>query len=75
METTDLNLGRNLAAMLDQVVNDREVLFVYHRGARTVAIVPADELTGLMETARMVRAPKNARRLLKTLRKMSKDNP
>jgi antitoxin YefM len=32
-----------------------------------VALVPADELAGLMETAHLLRSPKNARRILNAL--------
>ena len=32
-------------------------------------MVPADELTGLMETAHLLRSPKNAQRLLVALRR------
>lgn len=32
-------------------------------------MVPADELAGLMETAHLLRSPKNARRLLTALRR------
>ncbi len=49
------------------MVNDREVLLVRRRGARDVAIIPADELAGLMETAHLLRSPKNAKRLLEAL--------
>ncbi len=66
-ETTYTALRENLAAYLDGVTNDREVLLVRRRGARDVAIVPADELSSLMETAHLVRSPKNAERLLRAL--------
>jgi antitoxin YefM len=66
-ETTYTALRENLASYLDEVVDDREVLIVRRRGARDVAIVPADELAGLMETAHLLRSPKNAERLLRAL--------
>ncbi len=66
-ETTYTALRENLASYLDGVVNDREVLLVRRRGARDVAIIPADELAGLMETAHLLRSPKNAKRLLEAL--------
>jgi antitoxin YefM len=56
-----------LAGFLDQVTDDREVVIVRRRGARDVAIVPADELSSLMETAYLLRSPKNAERLLEAL--------
>jgi antitoxin YefM len=66
-ETSYTALRENLSSFLNQVTDDREVLFVRRRGARDVAIVPADELAGLMETAHLLRSPKNARRLLQAL--------
>jgi antitoxin YefM len=69
VETTYTHLRDKLASVLDQVVEDREVVIVRRRGARDVALVPADELAGLMETAHLLRSPKNARRLLTALRR------
>ncbi len=69
VETTYTNLRAKLASVLDQVVDDREVVIVRRRGARDVALVPADELAGLMETAHLLRSPKNAQRLLTALRR------
>ena len=66
-ETTYTALRDNLASCLNRVVDDREVLLVRRRGARDVAIVPADELSSLMETAYLLRSPKNAERLLGAL--------
>jgi antitoxin YefM len=34
-----------------------------------VALVPADELRGLQETAHLLRSPRNAARLMKALRR------
>jgi antitoxin YefM len=68
-ETTYTNLRQSLASVLDRVANDREVVIVRRRGEKTVAMVPADELMGLMETAHLLRSPKNAQRLLNALRR------
>jgi antitoxin YefM len=69
IETTYTNLRQSLASVLDRVANDHEVVIVRRRGDKTVAMVPADELAGLMETAHLLRSPKNARRLLTALRR------
>jgi antitoxin YefM len=69
IETTYTNLRQSLAAVLDRVADDREVVIIRRKGERTVAMVPADELAGLMETAHLLRSPKNARRLLTALRR------
>ena len=68
-ETSYTNLRQSLASVLDRVANDREVVIVRRRGERTVAMVPADELMGLIETAHLLRSPKNAQRLLTALRR------
>ena len=69
-ETTYSNLRASLATILDRVANDREVVVVKHRGVKTVAMLPADELSGLLETAHLLRSPKNAQRLLKALHRL-----
>jgi len=67
VETTYSALRGNLAVYLDQVVDDREVVVIRRKGARDVALVPADELASLTETAHLLRSPKNVERLLKAL--------
>jgi antitoxin YefM len=68
-ETTYTSLRQSLAAMLDRVANDREIVIIRRKGDKKVAMVPADELSGLIETAHLLRSPKNARRLLTALRR------
>ena len=60
-----------MAAVLDRVADDKEVVIVRRRGAKDVAMIPADELNGLMETAHLLRSPKNAQRLLAALHRAS----
>jgi len=72
VETTYTSLRENLASVLDRVIRDQEVVIVRRRGARDVALVPAAELAGLMETAHLLRSPRNARRLLTALRRARK---
>ena len=67
VETTYTSLREKLSSFLDQVTDDRQVVIVRRRGSRDVALVPADELAGLMETAHLLRSPKNAERLLTAL--------
>ena len=68
-ETTYTSFRENLASVLDRVVDDQEVVIVRRKGAKDVALVPASELAGLMETAHLLRSPANARRLLTALRR------
>jgi antitoxin YefM len=62
-ETAYTSLRKNLASILDQVVDQQETVIVRRRGSRDVALIPASELAGLMETAHVLRSAENARRL------------
>lgn len=66
-ETSYTHLREHLASILDRVVDDQEVVIVRRKGARDVAMVPAAELAGLIETAHLLRSPRNAQRLAKAL--------
>lgn len=68
-ETTYTSLRENLASVLDQVVDRQETVIVRRRGSRDVALIPAGELAGLVETAHLLRSPRNAKRLLAALHK------
>ena len=68
-ETTYTALPENLASVLDRVVDDQETVIVRRKGGKDVALVPASELAGLMETAYLLRSPKNAKRLLGAIRR------
>jgi antitoxin YefM len=68
-ETTYSSLRENLASVWDRVIEDQEVVIVHRKGSKDVALVPADELSGLMETAHLLRSPRNAQRLLSALRR------
>ena len=64
VETTYTSLRENLASVMDRVVNDREVVIVRRKGDQRVAMISADELSSLLETAHLLRSPKNTQRLL-----------
>jgi antitoxin YefM len=69
IETTYTSLRENLASILDQVVDQQETVIVWRKGAGDVALIPAAELAGLIETAHLLRSPRNARRLLAAMRR------
>jgi antitoxin YefM len=69
IETSSPRLRDNLATVLDRVGEDREVVIVRRRGSPDVALIPAEELAGLLETAHLPRSPANAKRLLSALRR------
>ncbi len=72
IETTYTNLREQLASLLDRVVDDQEVVIVRRRKSKDVALIPASELAGLLETAHLLRSPRNAQRLLSALRRAQK---
>ena len=62
-ETTYTSARSHLASLMDQVTDTREPVVIRRRGKEPVALVAADELMGWIETACLLRSPKNARRL------------
>jgi len=68
-QTSYTQARAHLAALCDQVTTNREVVIIQRRGADDVALISADELTGILETAHLLRSPQNAERLLTALRR------
>jgi antitoxin YefM len=69
-ETTYAKLRANLAGFLDQLVDERETRIVRRRGSGDAALIPGGELNGLIETAHLLRSPRNGRRLLAALQRV-----
>ena len=74
VETTYTRLREQLSSTLDKVADDQEIVIVRRRGghpegSKDVALIPASELAGLLETAHLLRSSKNATRLLRALRR------
>ena len=65
--TTYTNARATLAALCEEVSSTREPVIIRRRNAADVALVSADELESLLETAHLLRSPKNAERLLAAL--------
>jgi len=57
----------NFAKLLNVVSKDKEIVLINRRNAEDVALISSSELTSLMETAHLLRSPKNAQRLLTAL--------
>ncbi len=57
----------NLAKVLNEVSLNKEIVIINRRNAENVAMISESELSGLLETAHLLRSPKNAQRLLKAL--------
>lgn len=67
IETTYSQARAELATLMSRVTDDREVIVVKRRDHPAVAMIAADELTSLIETAHLLRSPANAQRLLAAL--------
>ena len=67
IQTTYTKARANLAKLCSEVANNREIVIINRRGNEDVALVAADELSSLLETAHLLRSPKNAQRLLAAL--------
>ncbi len=69
IQTTYSNARANFALLLKQVTDQQEIVIINRRGADDVALVAVSELTSLLETAHLLRSPKNAQRLLAALKR------
>ena len=68
IQTTYSSARANFADLWDQVTQNQETVIITRRGHDDIALVSASELTGLLETAHLLRSPENERRLLKAMR-------
>ena len=67
IQTTYTQARANLSSLFKEVTENREIVIIKRRSGEDVAVVAADELASLTETAHLLRSPKNARRLLQAL--------
>jgi antitoxin YefM len=57
----------NLARTMDRVCEDHEPLIITRNGEQSVVMMSLEDFKALEETAYLLRAPKNARRLLEAM--------
>ena len=72
IHTTYTHARASLASLMDEVTKNKEVVIIQRRGSEDVAMINADELAGILETAHLLRSPKNAERLLSALDRVRK---
>jgi antitoxin YefM len=72
IDVTYTEARANLARLWDEAVANREPIIIRRRGKEDMALMPADELAALMETAHLLRSPRNAERLLSALARARK---
>jgi antitoxin YefM len=67
IQTSYSEARERLASLMDKATDDRETVIIKRRGHPDVALIAADELAGLEETAHLLRSPANAVRLFEGL--------
>jgi antitoxin YefM len=72
IHTTYTHVRARLATLMDEVTKNREVVIIKRRGSEDVAMITAEELAGILETAHLLRSPSNAQRLLTALDRVRK---
>lgn len=73
IEITYTQARDTLATLLNEVTQDREIVIIKRRGEADAALIAADELSSLLETAYLLRSPANAKRLLESLERALKN--
>lgn len=73
IETTYTAARCQLTVLMVRVVQDREIVIVWRRQGGDVALVGADELERLLETALLLRSPRNVARLPSVLERARSD--
>lgn len=70
--TTYTRARATFASLCNRAASSREPVIIHRRNAEDVALVSVQELESLIETAHLLRSPKNAERLLSALSKAKK---
>jgi antitoxin YefM len=60
-------LRSKLATYMDAVCDHRDALVVTRQNARSVVMVSEDEYRGMLETLHLLKSPRNAERLLRSI--------
>lgn len=74
IETSYSAARENLASLCKAASDDRELVIIHRRNGADVALIAADELAGLLETAHLLRSPRNAQRLLTALNRAREES-
>ncbi len=61
--TSYTHARQNLASLLDKVETDNAIAVITRKGHKDIALLPAEELSSILETLHLLRSPKNAERL------------
>ncbi|MFN3983006.1 MAG: type II toxin-antitoxin system Phd/YefM family antitoxin [Caldilinea sp.] len=74
IEMTYTQARSNLAGLLDEVIDNREIVVIHRRHGARAAVIAADDLDSLLETAYLLRSPRNAERLLAALERSVRED-
>jgi antitoxin YefM len=75
IQTTYTHARANLARLFDEVSKNQEIVIINRRGFPDIALVSAEELSSLIETAHLLRSPRNVMRLLTALNRARINKP
>ncbi len=73
--TTYTQARAHLASLCDRVAETREPYVIERRNGENVALISEAELDSLLETAHLLRSPRNARRLASALERALAGRP
>lgn len=73
--TTYTQARANLARLCDTVAETREPYLIERRNGENVALISEAELNSILETAHLLRSPRNARRLALALERALGSDP
>lgn len=73
--TTYTQARANLATLCDTVAETRQPYVIERRNGENVALISEAELDSLLETAHLLRSPRNARRLAAALERALGEGP
>ncbi len=73
--TTYTRARAHLASLCDRVAETREPYVIERRNGENVALISEAELNSLLETAHLLRSPRNAARLAKALERALSGKP
>ena len=73
--TTYTQARANLAKLCTRVAETREPYIIERRNGANVALISEDELNSMLETAHLLRSPRNARLLATALENAYEDPP
>ena len=67
LTTSYTDARKNLATLLDRIEQENSMAIITRKGHEDIAMLPAAELTSLLESLHLLRSPRNAERLFAAL--------